>query len=126
MAELHSPENLERLKAQGFQKGNPYRFHKGRKPTLEDREKISKALKGKPLTEEHKERIRQASLAHPERKRTMLGKHHTDKTRFKMSIMVKRMASARRGVIVWERYEGYDKDLEELYRKSKVISVIKG
>lgn len=87
---MYSPENLERLKAQGFQKGNPYRFQKGVKQPLEWREKQREALRGKPFTEEHKDKIRKAALAHPERKRTMLGKHHTDMTRFKMSIKLKR------------------------------------
>jgi len=75
----HSPETRLRMSIShiGKTSGN-----KGKKMSKESRLKISKARKGKKLSEEHKQKI---SLAHIGSLGTMLGRKHTKETLQKMS-----------------------------------------
>jgi hypothetical protein len=57
--------------------------HKGYKHTKETKQKISKANKGKPFSEEHKRKLGLAMKGKPS---GMLGKHHSDKLKQKLSL----------------------------------------
>lgn len=74
-------------------------WNKGKKMTTEFSKKVSEGKTGKPLSDEHKQKISQSSKLHPDRHATfgMKGKTHSEETKLKISQSNKGKSSWQKG-----------------------------
>lgn len=82
-----SEETKRKVSESNKGKKRGYTWNKGKKMSKEFCDKVSQSHKGKTLSEEHKQKIKDSSNLHPERHITngMKGKRHSEETKRKMS-----------------------------------------